>query len=243
MQRKPTGKIMSTHALSLSLAGRNAEEAVVTTIEACVIAGWTGRDAVALEKHVVELEALGVKRPASTPIFYRATKQRLLITDRIETVGHASSGEVEYVVLQCRGQLWVGVGSDHTDREVETYGVTVSKQMCDKPIAPVFWAFEDVADHWDKLILRSFITTGGNRQLYQEGTLDKMLAPKDLISRYTGGGNLAEERSCSVGRSVPSVEYGRLRVSISSSSMTSSGGKSAMAMIFCLCRSQVEDGR
>jgi len=75
---------------------------------------------------------------------------------------------------------------------VETYGVTVSKQMCDKPIAPLFWPFEDVADHWDKLILRSFITTDGNRQLYQEGTLDKMLAPKDLIRRYTGGDNLAE---------------------------------------------------
>jgi hypothetical protein len=183
---------MSTHTLSISLAGSDTEESIVATIEACVIAGWTGRDAVALEKHIVELEALGVKRPASTPIFYRASKQRLLITDEIEAVGNASSGEVEYVVLQYSGKLWIGVGSDHTDREVETYGVTVSKQMCDKPIASVFWAFEDVADHWDKLILRSFITTGGNQQLYQEGTLDKMLAPKDLIRRYTGGGNLAE---------------------------------------------------
>src|SRR5258707_5435242 len=191
MQRKPTGKIMSTHSLPLALAGRDTEEAVVATIEACVIAGWTGRDAAALEKHIVELEALGVKRPVSTPIFYRASKQRLLIADQIEAVGNASSGEVEYVVLQYRGKLWVGVGSDHTDREVETYGVTVSKQMCDKPIAPVFWAYEDVADHWDKLILRSFITTDGNRQLYQEGTLDKMLAPKDLIRRYAGGDNLA----------------------------------------------------
>src|SRR5258708_19405959 len=192
MQRKPTGKIMSTHSLSLSLAGRNAEEAIVATIEACVIAGWTGRDVVGLEKDIVELEALGVKRPVSTPIFYRAGKQGLLIADQIEGVGNGSSGEVEYVMLQYRGQLWVGVGSDHTDREVETYGVTVSKQMCDKPIAPLFWAFEDVADHWDKLILRSFITVDGNRQLYQEGTLDKMLAPKDLIRRYTDGDTLAE---------------------------------------------------
>ena len=83
---------MSTHSLSLTLASRNADEAVVVTIDACVIAGWTGRDAVALEKHIVELEALGVKRPASTPIFYRASKQRLLIADQIEAVGSASSG-------------------------------------------------------------------------------------------------------------------------------------------------------
>src|SRR5258708_26757227 len=172
---------MATRSRSLSLAGRDTEETVVATIEACVIAGWTGRDAVALEKHIVELEALGVKRPVSTPIFYRASKQRLLIADQIEAVGNASSGEVEYVMLQYRGKLWIGVGSDHTDREVETYGVTVSKQMCDKPIAPLFWAFEDVADHWDKLILRSFITTDGNRQLYPESTRNKMLATKAYI--------------------------------------------------------------
>jgi hypothetical protein len=183
---------MSKHTLSVSLASRTAQQDSVVEIEACVIAGWTGRDAVALEHHIVELEALGVKRPASTPIFYRASKQRLMITDRIEAVGEASSGEVEYVVLQHAGRLWVGTGSDHTDREVETYGVTVSKQMCDKPIAPLFWAFDDVADHWDKLMLRSFIITNGKRELYQEGTLDKMLAPQDLIKRYTGGDTLKE---------------------------------------------------
>src|SRR5882724_6955497 len=178
---------MSTHSLSLSLASRNAVEAVVATSEACVIAGWTGRDAVALEKHIVELEALGVKRPASTPIFYRASKQRLLITDQIEAVGNASSGEVEYVVLQYQGKLWVGVGSDHTDREVETYGVTVSKQMCDKPVAASFWAHESVAPHWDRLMLRSFILENGKRVPYQEGPVAAMLAPADLLSRYKAG--------------------------------------------------------
>ena len=35
------------------------------------IAGWTGRNLAALEAHIKELEALGVKRPKSVPIFYR----------------------------------------------------------------------------------------------------------------------------------------------------------------------------
>ena len=71
----------------------------------------------------------------------------------IEVVGERSGGEVEFVLLQHAGRLWVGTGSDHTDREVEKYGVTVSKQMCEKPIAPPFWAFDDVAPHWDRLML------------------------------------------------------------------------------------------
>ena len=45
-----------------------------------VVAGWTGRDVAALEKHIRELEAIGVKRPKSTPIFYRVAAS-LLTTD------------------------------------------------------------------------------------------------------------------------------------------------------------------
>ena len=32
-------------------------------IDSLVIAGWTGRNVVALEAHIKELEAIGVKRP------------------------------------------------------------------------------------------------------------------------------------------------------------------------------------
>ena len=35
-------------------------------IKQLVIAGWTGRDAAAVQKHIQELEALGVKRLAVT---------------------------------------------------------------------------------------------------------------------------------------------------------------------------------
>ena len=45
-----------------------------------VIAGWTGKDVAALEKHIRELEAIGVKRPKTTPIFYRVAAA--LLTER-----------------------------------------------------------------------------------------------------------------------------------------------------------------
>ncbi len=155
-------------------------------IGAAVIAGWTGRDAAALEKHIVELEELGVARPASTPIYYRVAAARLTQAPAIETSGGASSGEVEFVLIRHAGQLYVGVGSDHTDRGVETYGVTVSKQMCDKPIARDLWAFDDVVGHWDQLTLRSFADSD---TLYQEGTVAAMRPPQDLIALW---GELAD---------------------------------------------------
>jgi hypothetical protein len=157
-----------------------------------VIAGWTGRDKAAVEKHIRELEEIGIARPSSTPIYYRASANRLTTANSIEATGSASSGEVEFILAQWEGQLWVGVGSDHTDREVEKYNITVSKQMCDKPIAPIFWSFEELLGHWDSIVLRSFIYENGEKVLYQEGTLAGMLDPNTLIAARDGEGRLAE---------------------------------------------------
>jgi hypothetical protein len=183
---------VSPRILSLTLQDKSGQRSGDVTIEQAVVAGWTGRDPVAVEKHIKELEALGVKRPATTPIFYRVAAARLTTADTIEAVGEASGGEVEFVLLQHAGKLWVGAGSDHTDREVEKYGVTVSKQMCEKPIARAFWAYDDVAPHWDRLLLRSHVVEGGERTLYQDGTVAAMMDPRALIARHAGGGSLPE---------------------------------------------------
>src|ERR1700741_262863 len=147
-------------------------------IDQAVIAGGTGRDPVARDKHIAELEALGIKRPATTPIYYRCSARRLTQEDSIEACGEDSSGEVEFILIGWQGRIFVGLGSDHTDRKVESYSVTVSKQMCDKPVASTLWELEDVAAHWDRLILRSWAVINGKRELYQEGTLAAMLPVK-----------------------------------------------------------------
>lgn len=183
---------VSRRVINLSLQDKSGVRPTEVTIERAVVAGWTGRDAAAVEKHIKELEALGVKRPASTPIFYRVSASRLTTDDSIEAVGENSGGEVEFVLLQHGGRLWVGTGSDHTDREVEKYGVTVSKQLCDKPIASTFWAFDEVAPHWDRLQLRAHVTENGTRALYQDGSVAAMIDPRDLITRYVNAGLLPD---------------------------------------------------
>lgn len=181
---------MPSRTFALRLGEGAAIRQVV--IDQFVIAGWTGRDAAAVEAHIRELEALGVRRPASCPIFYRVAVSRLTLEAAIEVSGQESSGEVEFALLQSGGRLWVGVGSDHTDRQVETYGVTVSKQMCDKPIGATFWPFDEVRAHWDRLLLRSFIKEGGQSVLYQEGAVIEFREPFNLVTSYTGGPSLPE---------------------------------------------------
>ncbi len=153
-----------------------------------VIAGWTGRGKAAVERHIAELAAIGVKRARTVPCFYRLGAYLLTTAREVEVVGEDSSGEVEFVLVSAPDGLYVGVGSDHTDRKVEAYGVTVSKQMCPKPIGRELWPFAEVEEHWDKLMLRSHATRKGKRRLYQEGAVSGMLTPGDLLERFADSG-------------------------------------------------------
>ncbi len=149
-------------------------------VDQLVIAGWTGRDEAALAKHIRELEELGVKPPKTTPIFYRVAADLLTHASTIQVSGHDTSGEVEFVLLARRDGLWVTVGSDHTDRKAETIGVSLSKQLCAKVIARDAWRYDDVKDHWERLMLRSW----ADGEPYQEGPVTAMRSPEELLSRY-----------------------------------------------------------
>ncbi len=96
---------------------------LLAEVQDLVIAGWTGRDAAAVEEHIVELEAIGVARPRKVPCFYRLGANLLTTDGQLDVTGPDSSGEVEFVLLSLAEGLFVGVGSDHTDRKVEAYGV------------------------------------------------------------------------------------------------------------------------
>ena len=178
--------------LTFTIDAQDTTTPLTLPINQAVIAGWTGRDPVARDRHIAELEAIGIARPATTPIYYRVSARRLTTEDSIEVCGSDSSGEVEFVLIGWQGRIFVGLGSDHTDRKVEAYSVTVSKQMCDKVMATVLWELEDVIGHWDQMILRSFAWIGGKRELYQEGTLDAMLPVSELIARGFKDGRLPD---------------------------------------------------
>jgi len=151
--------------------------------KALIVAGWTGRDEKALRHHIEELAAIGVSRPSSVPVFYRISTANLTQTAHLEVLGPDTSGEAEPVVVAMHDGLWLGVGSDHTDRKLETMGVALSKQFCAKMVGKTLWRLDEIAGHWDQLILRAYVTIDGKRLKYQEGPLSAMRNPSDLMSR------------------------------------------------------------
>jgi Protein of unknown function (DUF2848) len=161
---------------------------IAAAIDNLVIAGWTGRDEKAISHHIEELAAIGVPRPSKVPLFYRVAATQLTQTTHLQALGPDSSGEVEPVVVSLADGLWLGLGSDHTDRKAETISVALSKQLCGKVIGTELWRLEEIARDWDKLILRAHAEIDGKRALYQEGPLAGIRPPDDLMTRYAGAG-------------------------------------------------------
>lgn len=169
---------------------QDRRDRIAVQIDTLIVAGWAGRDAHAIEHHIEELAAIGVPRPSSVPLFYRIGTGQLSQTTHLQVLGPDSSGEVEPVIVSLADGLWVTLGSDHTDRKAESMGVALSKQLCSKVVGTGLWRYDDVAKHWDELILRAWATIDGKRVLYQEGAVSGLRSPDDLMTRYRNEASL-----------------------------------------------------
>jgi hypothetical protein len=172
--------------LKFNRFAKDRTDHVEVEIDSLIIAGWAGRDAAAIEHHIEELAALGVPRPSTTPLYYRVAVQTVTQSSRLVVLGPDSSGEVEPVVVAMADGLWIGIGSDHTDRKAEASGIALSKQLCGKPVGAQLWSYSDVEDHWDELVIRSWATIDGERLRYQDSSISALRTPRDLIRKQAG---------------------------------------------------------
>jgi hypothetical protein len=172
--------------LQFNRIAKDRTDRVGVEIGSLIIAGWAGRDAAAIEHHIEELAALGVPRPSTTPLYYRVAAQTLTQSSRLVVLGPDSSGEVEPVLVAMADGLWIGIGSDHTDRKAEATGIALSKQLCGKPVGTELWSYADVEGHWDELVIRSWATINGERVLYQDSPISALRTPRDLIRKQAG---------------------------------------------------------
>lgn len=145
--------------------------------------GYVGRNQGEVRHHIEELAKQGIPGPSSTPTLYPVSRRMLSQSSSIEVFGEETSGEAEFALLmQNEKQIYVGVGSDHTDRKLEIVDIAWSKNICPNVISKELWSFDDVLPHWDEIVLRSWVTKSGIRSLYQEAPLRSILPPRELIS-------------------------------------------------------------
>ncbi|WP_339062097.1 DUF2848 domain-containing protein [Tepidibacillus marianensis] len=147
-------------------------------------AGYAGRNQALVQEHIDELAKVGVPAPTTTPTLYPISNYLATTSDNLQVQHGETSGEIEYVLIWADGELYVTVGSDHTDRNLENYSVPKSKQACPNVIPPEVWKFDDVKDHWDELELECWVTKGGKRDLYQKAKLAALLSPDEWSETF-----------------------------------------------------------
>ena len=164
------------------LRADGTQERTTLVWDCCVAVGYAGRDQGSVRAHVDELVKLGVSRPYAIPAMYWIEPEKIFSQTKLVVVGGETSGEVEvFLARDGRGDLYVTLASDHTDRGLEKVSVSKAKQICSKIVAPCFWKVADVREHWDKIELASEIPDNkGGYRIYQKGTLGDLLPPERL---------------------------------------------------------------
>lgn len=150
-----------------------------------VVAGYTGRDEAGVRAHIDELAAIGVPPPPSVPMFYDLAPELVTTSDVVDVEGAMTSGEVEPVLVRATGRWYLGVGSDHTDRDLEREDIATAKARCPKPLGatllplpgdPATGVFDE---RWDAASARA----EADGVTYQHGGVAALRTPSDLLPR------------------------------------------------------------
>ena len=147
---------------------------------AFTIAGYTGRDSAMVQKHIDELEREGIAPPPEVPMWYRMPPEILTAEDRIEVASAQSCGEVEPVLIGVNGRIYLGIGSDHTARDVEREDIATSKRVCPKPLGRSVLRIGVLDAAFDALRLESWIDGAA----YQSGTVAQLVPLHELLSKF-----------------------------------------------------------
>lgn len=170
--------------MSLAFQVAGGDETITLEAFLGVVAGYTGRDTAAVQHHIDELAAIGVAPPPEVPMFYPVDAEAVNSDAEYPDPPEAlTSGEIEPVYIRHAGVYYLGVGSDHTDRDLERTDVGDSKRACPKPVGRTVVRVGSASDlaalDLDPAVARCVV----DGVAYQEGRLDGLRTPADVTSR------------------------------------------------------------
>lgn len=173
----------SVDSLTLTVSGSGRQ--LTVRPEKLIVAGYTAKDEAAVAEHIAELAAIGVPPPHSVPAFYDLDPALLSTEPVVDIQGASTSGEVEPVLVRHDGHYFLGVGSDHTDRERERADIAESKAACPKPLgASVVEIGPDLdAVEWDAITVECTVDGAS----YQHGNIGILRHPSDVVARMNSG--------------------------------------------------------
>lgn len=165
-----------------------------------IVAGYTGRDMAAVQHHIDELAAIGVAPPPEVPMFYPVPGELFDTSGEHDNSDALTSGEIEPLYIRHKGTYYLGIGSDHTDRDLETQDIGDSKRACPKPVSSQVIRVDDLESlSLDQCVARSWV----DGSLYQEGALDGIRKPADVVGLLLERTDVEDEDFLCLGGTLP----------------------------------------
>jgi hypothetical protein len=144
--------------------------------------GFTIRDREKMQRHLDEVTGVHIDWPARPPAIFPISAWATITSSDVPVQYDRTSGEIEIVTIDAGDGLLVGVGSDHTDRKLEQTDIPWSKQVAPNVLAPTVWRWEDVAGHWDRVQLESYV----DGELYQRAGVAEFWTPRQMVDSVVG---------------------------------------------------------
>jgi hypothetical protein len=169
--------------IDLVLESRQERRPLTFNYRRMINAGYVGKNQDEVRRHIEELAAKGIPGPKSIPVLFPVVCHALTTGSEIEVYGSETSGEVEYVLCVVHeDEIYVGLGSDHTDRHLEESDIPRAKQICPNLMSRTVWPLEEVEGQWDDLLMSATVVKNAEAIRYQEGRLGLLLNPAELMA-------------------------------------------------------------
>ncbi|NKX55739.1 DUF2848 family protein [Arthrobacter mobilis] len=168
-----------------------------------IVAGYTGRDLAAVQHHIDELAAIGVAPPPEVPMFYPVDAELFDSSGEHPGSANLTSGEIEPLYIRHHGRFYLGIGSDHTDRDLETEDIGASKRACPKPVSAQVIPVDSLESlSLDDCIARSWV----DGRLYQEGSLAGIRTPADVVQLLLERTGIGDDDFLCLGGTLPLLD-------------------------------------
>lgn len=175
---------MRTYNIELNIESKAG--VMPRTFEVSSVAGarFTVRDVEGLRKQMDEQLAKEGHFSSATftnPSIFRIARYLLTQDTEFEVQGTMTGGEGEVVAIRDGGEIFISVGSDQCDRELDPIFPDKPKQMCPHPIATTAWPYAEIEGHWDELRIQSTVTVQGHAVPLQDSPLDALVTLDYLL--------------------------------------------------------------
>jgi hypothetical protein len=176
---------MHTDPIQLIIERKEGPEEKVIPIGSVSCARFSSRDLEATRKELDDMIAEEGRYTAAcltNPSICRIARYLLTQDAEFDVQGSLTGGEGEFVVIRNGAEVFISVGSDQCDREIDGIFPDKPKQMCPHPMARTAWPYEEVRDHWDSLRIHSEITCRGRTVTLQDASISELVDCEYLLA-------------------------------------------------------------